>query len=188
MNGIQEVSGSIPLISTMKRDIRSDVSFHGGDKRDRTADLLNAIQALSQLSYTPIFTWSVVTDEIYYTTISPFVKGFLKIPGHRGKISALVPGIVYFLFSGKEIKAIPRKSTRESDERFFVRKRCKTAGILCVFQGQYRTNRQESLTRDFSSEKGGKPQEYFVYFKVFLTNFWRKRSVRIRRRICAVLP
>ena len=24
-----------------------------GDKRDRTADLLNAIQALSQLSYTP---------------------------------------------------------------------------------------------------------------------------------------
>ncbi len=27
--------------------------FLGGDKRDRTADLLNAIQALSQLSYTP---------------------------------------------------------------------------------------------------------------------------------------
>ena len=26
----------------------------GGDKRNRTADLLNAIQALSQLSYTPI--------------------------------------------------------------------------------------------------------------------------------------
>ena len=33
------------------------------------------------------------------------------------------------------------------------------------FLWQYRTNRQESLTRDFSSEKGGKPQEYFVYFK-----------------------
>ena len=28
--------------------------WSGGDKRDRTADLLNAIQALSQLSYTPI--------------------------------------------------------------------------------------------------------------------------------------
>ena len=27
----------------------------GGDKRDRTADLLNAIQALSQLSYTPVY-------------------------------------------------------------------------------------------------------------------------------------
>ena len=33
--------------------LRFQVLF-GGDKRDRTADLLNAIQALSQLSYTPI--------------------------------------------------------------------------------------------------------------------------------------
>ena len=31
----------------------------GGDKRDRTADLLNAIQALSQLSYTPKFSYAV---------------------------------------------------------------------------------------------------------------------------------
>ena len=30
-------------------------TFYGGDNRDRTGDLLNAIQALSQLSYTPIF-------------------------------------------------------------------------------------------------------------------------------------
>ena len=29
-------------------------AFYGGDKRDRTADLLTASQALSQLSYTPI--------------------------------------------------------------------------------------------------------------------------------------
>ena len=36
--------------------ILKEYSAHrlGGDKRDRTADLLNAIQALSQLSYTPI--------------------------------------------------------------------------------------------------------------------------------------
>ena len=34
--------------------------WSGGDKRDRTADLLNAIQALSQLSYTPIFSKKVV--------------------------------------------------------------------------------------------------------------------------------
>ena len=54
--------------------------------------------------------------------------------------------------------------------------------------GQYRTIRQESLTREFASEKGGKPPEYFVYFKVFLTPFWRKESVRIRRRNYAVLP
>ena len=40
----------------------------GGDKRDRTADLLNAIQALSQLSYTPTYKvfggpkWTRTTD------------------------------------------------------------------------------------------------------------------------------
>ena len=32
----------------------------GGDKRDRTADLLNAIQALSQLSYTPMIVESLI--------------------------------------------------------------------------------------------------------------------------------
>ena len=37
----------------------------GGDKRDRTADLLNAIQALSQLSYTPICSWVPLWNEIY---------------------------------------------------------------------------------------------------------------------------
>ena len=36
-------------------EIRRFRNFPGGDKRDRTADLLNAIQALSQLSYTPRF-------------------------------------------------------------------------------------------------------------------------------------
>ena len=35
-------------------DFVRNQAFYGGDKRDRTADLLNAIQALSQLSYTPI--------------------------------------------------------------------------------------------------------------------------------------
>ena len=38
----------------------------GGDKRDRTADLLNAIQALSQLSYTPIFS-CCARQLLYYT-------------------------------------------------------------------------------------------------------------------------
>ena len=31
------------------------LKINGGAERDRTADLLNAIQALSQLSYSPIF-------------------------------------------------------------------------------------------------------------------------------------
>ena len=36
------------------RKVCMDTTFSiGGDKRDRTADLLNAIQALSQLSYSP---------------------------------------------------------------------------------------------------------------------------------------
>ena len=38
-----------------KRPEIFEISGLGGDKRDRTADLLNAIQALSQLSYTPKF-------------------------------------------------------------------------------------------------------------------------------------
>ena len=32
---------------------KSKKNLNGGVKRDRTADLLNAIQALSQLSYNP---------------------------------------------------------------------------------------------------------------------------------------
>ena len=47
--------------------------FCGGDKEDRTPDLLNAIQALSQLSYTP--DWLV-----YYSTGVGICQGlFLKI-------------------------------------------------------------------------------------------------------------
>ena len=41
------------LMETKRLDLRRNQAFHnasGGDKRDRTADLLNAIQALSQLS------------------------------------------------------------------------------------------------------------------------------------------
>ena len=46
-------SASLPqYLPIKKRPCRS--SFFGGGKRDRTADLLNAIQALSQLSYTPV--------------------------------------------------------------------------------------------------------------------------------------
>ena len=45
----------------------------GGDKRDRTADLLNAIQALSQLSYTPKFSYAV-GQLLYYSTDPGFVK------------------------------------------------------------------------------------------------------------------
>ena len=54
--------------------------FCGGDKRDRTADLLNAIQALSQLSYTPIFCCAV-RQLLYYSTADGFVKRFVLFFG-----------------------------------------------------------------------------------------------------------
>ena len=50
-------------------------SVFGGDKRDRTADLLNAIQALSQLSYTPIF-GSLFGQLLYYSIPAEFVNSF----------------------------------------------------------------------------------------------------------------
>jgi hypothetical protein len=37
----------------MNASILPIISVHGGAGRDRTDDLLNAIQALSQLSYSP---------------------------------------------------------------------------------------------------------------------------------------
>ena len=40
--------------------------WFGGDKRDRTADLLNAIQALSQLSYTPILLCILQAGGIFF--------------------------------------------------------------------------------------------------------------------------
>ena len=40
-------------IETEKNGAKFPLLRFGGDMRDRTADLLNAIQALSQLSYTP---------------------------------------------------------------------------------------------------------------------------------------
>ena len=43
------------LLYRKKTRFLSKSGLFGGDKRDRTADLLNAIQALSQLSYTPKF-------------------------------------------------------------------------------------------------------------------------------------
>ena len=49
--------------------------FHGGDKRDRTADLLLARQALSQLSYTPVY---------------PHVMG-LRVPSKLNNVAFTLP-------------------------------------------------------------------------------------------------
>ena len=78
-------------------------------------------------------------------------------------------------------RAIPYKSARESGERFFVRKRWKTAGILCVFQG---------FTNEFLAEKiRQNPQTHLCgVAQEKITNFRRKRSAEARRHIYAVLP
>ena len=47
--------------------LKSDlIKIFGGGKRDRTADLLHAMQALSQLSYTPITPTNLGLEEHWY--------------------------------------------------------------------------------------------------------------------------
>ncbi len=49
-------------MKTIFKDSFSRTLKDGGAMRDRTADLLRARQALSQLSYSPIEKWWVVQD------------------------------------------------------------------------------------------------------------------------------
>ena len=59
-------------------DFLRNQAFYGGDKRDRTADLLNAIQALSQLSYTPIFSCGNPADSTTIADRRAVVKGKMR--------------------------------------------------------------------------------------------------------------
>ena len=54
------------LESTKKefRKIAKLRDFSGGGSRDRTGDLLNAIQALSQLSYTPTLPTNIIITQV----------------------------------------------------------------------------------------------------------------------------
>ena len=68
----------------------------GGDKRDRTADLLNAIQALSQLSYTPKFNCAV-RQLLYYSINWRNVNSFFLFLFSAGYPGLLDRGILgYF--------------------------------------------------------------------------------------------
>ena len=76
--------------------------FDGGDKRDRTADLLNAIQALSQLSYTPIF--GLLSDSFRIIAIYwGFVKGF-------GRKNKYLPQRQKLRFAGTEYAGRTQKT------------------------------------------------------------------------------
>ena len=50
--------------------------FFGGDKGSRTPDLLNAIQALSQLSYTPDWSMSRFRNGVIISQVEKFVNRF----------------------------------------------------------------------------------------------------------------
>ena len=53
------------------------ISSFGGGKRDRTADLLHAMQALSQLSYTPVRRRNRIIDD--YLSAVKFLYNLLKL-------------------------------------------------------------------------------------------------------------
>ena len=95
----------IPKIKPLLRKHLHESSLRnkgGGDKRDRTADLLTASQALSQLSYTPKLL-RLLTAKIYYhiqsKIASPFFKKMYFLKGCT-KIGNLF-GKTYLKMSGK---------------------------------------------------------------------------------------
>ncbi len=67
------------FLCTKKSSERSELfSSFGGDSGDRTRDLLNAIQALSQLSYTPKpTTCDIITP--YKKNVNTYFSFFQKI-------------------------------------------------------------------------------------------------------------
>jgi hypothetical protein len=51
---LAEWTGLEPATPGVTGRYSNQLNYFGGGKRDRTADLLHAMQALSQLSYTPV--------------------------------------------------------------------------------------------------------------------------------------
>ena len=89
------------LVKNKEKALKTEVfrAFCGGDKRDRTADLLNAIQALSQLSYTPILV-ALSQAQGYYNK-------------HQRKMQALFlifSKFFYFLFHRVRFRISPEKA------------------------------------------------------------------------------
>ena len=85
--------------------------FFGGDKRDRTADLLNAIQALSQLSYTPenavIIAQFISECKHYFCFFQYFLHSsiqlhtalaFFRVSGYNCRANQFIPRFLWILF------------------------------------------------------------------------------------------
>ena len=81
-------------------------TFCGGDKRDRTADLLNAIQALSQLSYTPIFGLPSISFRII-----AIQRGFVK-GGFKFFIKSSTFQVFYIDFAAGPLGGVNRTAKR----------------------------------------------------------------------------
>ena len=76
------VPNLVPFVAGKKKGLKAKcrkslISF-GGAKRDRTADLLNAIQALSQLSYSPeqvqIYSREVSGCQLLFYSVSRYQR------------------------------------------------------------------------------------------------------------------
>ena len=100
-------------------NLRCGVSSFGGDKRDRTADLLNAIQALSQLSYTPIFSCVSAADLLNIADDPPNVNPQFCIfcrkrrPGYRPPFQRCVYAFsLSFFTSFRLATTIPVRANR----------------------------------------------------------------------------
>ena len=103
--------------------------FGGGDKRDRTADLLNSIQALSQLSYTPTGKVYLIRKQhecqerffdsakkICAAVLPPAQTGFFRLLRSRLTVTADDPGDgggQLFVAVRVEMLAIERAHLRE---------------------------------------------------------------------------
>ena len=107
---------SFPLKQKILGNTRFPRIHHGGDKRDRTADLLNAIQALSQLSYTPIFS-SLFSQLLHYSKVRMFCQGvfsFFFFPVLLHESANLHPRIkrrVTVIHEGRICKRVCGKAT-----------------------------------------------------------------------------
>ena len=81
---MREKNRNFSLLKTKKKFQKPEFSelFLGGDSRVRTGDLLNAIQALSQLSYTPMFCSAALLShkqQGYYSSLAENVKHYFEI-------------------------------------------------------------------------------------------------------------
>ena len=91
------------ILSSFQRSFNK-YNFIGGAKRDRTADLLRAKQALSQLSYSPI---------IYMVGLNGFEPATLRLSGVRSNQLSYRPMYLNYIYL-RDIKSL--KTEHDNNE------------------------------------------------------------------------